>query len=57
MTSDKVVKKNKKLRIAVDLEGHVKEQFLVIKKMLGAKSYTDTFRFLITNYYREYNKK
>jgi len=57
MKSQEVVETDKKLRIAVDLEGHVKKQFLVIKRMLGAKSYTDTFRFLITNYYREYHKE
>jgi len=52
MKSQQIVEKDKKLRIAVDLEGHVKDQFLIIQKMLGLKSYTDVFRFLITDFHR-----
>jgi len=56
MKSQEIVEKDKKLRIAVDLEGHVRDQFLAIQKLLGLKSYTDVFRFLITNYHRQTNK-
>jgi len=41
------------LRIAVNLEGNVKKQFLEVRKVLGIRSYTDVLRFLITDYYRK----
>jgi len=52
-----MTEENKMLRIAVNLEGNVKEQFLEIKRKLGLKSHTDVFRFLITNYHEIKVKK
>jgi len=52
-----MIQKDKVLRIAVNLEGNVKDQFLEIQKIIGIRSHTDTFRFLITNFYRELQKE
>jgi len=46
------VKEDKVLRIAINLEGEMKKEFLEVQQKLGIKNRTDVLRWLI----RYYNK-
>lgn len=41
------MKKDEVLRIAINLEGQIKQEFLEVQEFLGLKNRTDVLRYLI----------